>query len=206
MTLADIWFALFGLIVAAYLILDGFDMGVGILHLPLARTDVERRTFLNSIGPVWDGNEVWLVITGGVLFACFPLVYASLFSGFYLAFMLVLLVMILRTVALEFRSKERSTALATDLGHGLLGGVTRARAAARCGLRQRPERRADRRAGQHACHPVRLAQPVRAAHRGDDRRDARAARWALPDDEDRGRAAGTDRGRSPETRARLLRR
>src|SRR5262245_13874677 len=108
MTLADVWFVLFGLIVAAYLILDGFDMGVGILHLPLARTDVERRTFLNSIGPVWDGNEVWLVITGGVLFACFPLVYASLFSGFYLAFMLVLLVLILRTVALEFRSKERS--------------------------------------------------------------------------------------------------
>jgi cytochrome bd ubiquinol oxidase subunit II len=108
MTLADIWFVLFILIVAAYLILDGFDMGVGILHLPLARTDMERRTFLNSIGPVWDGNEVWLVIAGGVLFACFPLVYASLFSGFYLAFMLVLLVIILRTVALEFRSKEQS--------------------------------------------------------------------------------------------------
>ena len=132
MTLADIWFALFVLIVAAYLILDGFDMGVGILHLPLARTDIERRTFLNSIGPVWDGNEVWLVITGGVLFACFPLVYASLFSGFYLAFMLVLLVMILRTVALEFRSKERSPRWrptwdtvfwAASLGLALLLGV-----------------------------------------------------------------------------------
>ena len=108
MTLADIWFVLFILIVSGYLILDGFDMGVGILHVPLARTDMERRTFLNSIGPVWDGNEVWLVLAGGVLFACFPLVYASLFSGFYLAFMLVLLVMILRTVALEFRSKEQS--------------------------------------------------------------------------------------------------
>jgi cytochrome bd ubiquinol oxidase subunit II len=108
MTLADLWFLLFVLIVGGYLILDGFDMGVGILHLPFARTDVERRTFLNSIGPVWDGNEVWLVLAGGVLFAVFPLVYASLFSGFYLAFMLVLLVMILRTVALEFRSKEAS--------------------------------------------------------------------------------------------------
>jgi cytochrome d ubiquinol oxidase subunit II len=107
-TLADFWFVLFVLIVAGYLILDGFDMGVGILHLPLARDDAERRTFLNSIGPVWDGNEVWLVLAGGVLFAVFPLVYASLFSGFYLAFMLVLLVMILRTVAIEFRSKERS--------------------------------------------------------------------------------------------------
>jgi cytochrome d ubiquinol oxidase subunit II len=109
MTLADVWFVLYILIVAGYLILDGFDMGVGIVLLPFARTDMERRTFLNSIGPVWDGNEVWLVLAGGVLFACFPLVYASLFSGFYLAFMLVLLVLILRTVALEFRSKEQST-------------------------------------------------------------------------------------------------
>jgi len=108
MSLANIWYVLFVLIIAGYLILDGFDMGVGILHLPLARTDQERRTFLNSIGPVWDGNEVWLVLGGGVLFAVFPLVYASLFSGFYLAFMLVLLVMILRTVAIEFRSKEHS--------------------------------------------------------------------------------------------------
>jgi cytochrome d ubiquinol oxidase subunit II len=107
-TLNDLWYILFVLIVAGYLILDGFDMGVGILHLPLARDDAERRTFLNSIGPVWDGNEVWLVLAGGVLFAVFPLVYASLFSGFYLAFMLVLLVMILRTVAIEFRSKEKS--------------------------------------------------------------------------------------------------
>ena len=108
MTLNDVWFLLFVFIIAGYLILDGFDMGVGILHLPLARSDTERRTFLNSIGPVWDGNEVWLVLGGGVLFAVFPLVYASMFSGFYLAFMLVLLVLILRTVALEFRSKEPS--------------------------------------------------------------------------------------------------
>jgi len=106
--LAEIWFVLFVAIVAGYLILDGFDMGVGILLLPLARVDVERRTFLNSIGPIWDGNEVWLVIAGGVLFAVFPLVYASLFSGFYVAFMLVLFVMILRTVSMEFRSKEAS--------------------------------------------------------------------------------------------------
>jgi cytochrome d ubiquinol oxidase subunit II len=106
MTLNDVWFLLFIFIIAGYLILDGFDMGVGILLLPLAHTDVERRTFLNSIGPVWDGNEVWLVLGGGVLFAVFPLVYASLFSGLYLAFALVLLVLILRTVALEFRSKE----------------------------------------------------------------------------------------------------
>ena len=132
MTLNDVWFFLFILIIAGYLILDGFDMGVGILLLPLARTDAERRTFLNSIGPVWDGNEVWLVLGGGVLFAVFPLAYASLFSGLYLAFMLVLLVMILRTVALEFRSKEEGSGwrstwdvvfAASSLGLALLLGV-----------------------------------------------------------------------------------
>ncbi len=105
MGLTEIWFALFVIIIAGYLILDGFDMGVGILHLFVAKNDTERRILLNSIGPVWDGNEVWLVLGGGVLFAAFPFVYASMFSGFYLALMLVLFVMILRTVAIEFRSK-----------------------------------------------------------------------------------------------------
>ena len=106
MTLNDVWFLLFILIIAGYLILDGFDMGVGILLLPLAHNDTERRIFLNSIGPIWDGNEVWLVLGGGVLFAAFPIVYASLFSGFYIPLMLVLLFLILRTVAIEFRSKR----------------------------------------------------------------------------------------------------
>jgi cytochrome d ubiquinol oxidase subunit II len=105
-SLADLWFVLFVVIVAGYLILDGFDIGVGVLHLPLARNDQERRLMLGSIGPIWDGNEVWLVLAGGVLFAVFPLVYASLFSGFYLAFMLALVVLILRAVSIEFRSKE----------------------------------------------------------------------------------------------------
>jgi cytochrome d ubiquinol oxidase subunit II len=109
LTLSDIWFAVFVIVIGGYLILDGFDMGVGILHLPFAHSDIERRTLLNSIGPVWDGNEVWLILGGGVLFAAFPLVYASLFSGFYLAMMLVLLVMILRTCAIEFRSKRPSS-------------------------------------------------------------------------------------------------
>jgi cytochrome d ubiquinol oxidase subunit II len=106
MILNEIWFILFVVIVGGYLILDGFDMGVGILHLPLARTDTERRTLINSIGPVWDGNEVWLILGGGVLFAIFPFAYASLFSGFYVAFMLVLVVLIFRAVTLEFRSQR----------------------------------------------------------------------------------------------------
>lgn len=108
MWLNVVWYILFVVIIAGYLIMDGFDLGVGILHLFLAKNDQERRIMLNSIGPVWDGNEVWLVLGGGVLFAAFPLVYASLFSGFYAAMMLVLLVLILRTVAIEFRSKRPS--------------------------------------------------------------------------------------------------
>lgn len=108
MWLNDVWFVLYVVIIGGYVILDGFDLGTGILHPFVARNDRERRVLLNAIGPVWDGNEVWLVLGGGALFAAFPLVYASLFSGFYLAMMLVLLVLILRTVAIEFRSKRTS--------------------------------------------------------------------------------------------------
>ncbi len=110
MWLNTLWFALFMLIIAGYIILDGFDLGVGIVHPFVGRNDQERRVALNSVGPVWDGNEVWLVVGGGVLFAAFPPVYAALFSGFYVAFFLVLLVLILRTVAIEFRSKRRERA------------------------------------------------------------------------------------------------
>ena len=108
MWLNIVWYVLFVVIIAGYLIMDGFDIGVGIFHPFLAKNDQERRISLNSIGPVWDGNEVWLVLGGGALFAAFPMVYASLFSGFYAAMMLVLLVLILRTVAIEFRSKRPS--------------------------------------------------------------------------------------------------
>src|SRR6476620_5362350 len=102
MSLNEIWFILFVVIISGYLILDGFDIGVGILHIPAADGDEERRITLNSIGPIWDGNEVWLVLGAGVLFAAFPIVYATMFSGFYEALMLVLLFLILRTVAIEF--------------------------------------------------------------------------------------------------------
>lgn len=106
MWLQTTWYVLYIVIISGYVILDGFDLGVGMLSPFLARSDHDRRILLNSIGPVWDGNEVWLVLGGGALFAAFPLVYASLFSGFYLAMMLVLLVLIMRTVAIEFRSKR----------------------------------------------------------------------------------------------------
>src|SRR4051794_27580938 len=99
------WFGLVGVLMAGYAILDGFDLGVGILHL-FARGDLERRIFMNSIGPLWDGNEVWLVVFGGALFAAFPRAYAAAFSGFYTAFMLLLCCLIFRGVSMEFRSKQ----------------------------------------------------------------------------------------------------
>jgi cytochrome d ubiquinol oxidase subunit II len=99
------WFLLVGALLAGYAVLDGFDLGVGALHL-FTRKDEHRRILLNSIGPVWDGNEVWLVTGGGALFAAFPVVYASVFSGFYLAMILLLFALIFRAVAIEFRSKQ----------------------------------------------------------------------------------------------------
>lgn len=107
MDIHAIWFVLLGVLLAGYAVLDGFDLGVGILHM-LARTDHERRLFINSIGPIWDGNEVWLIVFGGALFAAFPNAYASVFSGFYLAFMLLLFALIFRAVSIEFRSKMKS--------------------------------------------------------------------------------------------------
>jgi cytochrome d ubiquinol oxidase subunit II len=107
MDIYDVWFLIVGALFAGYAVLDGFDLGVGSLHL-FAKGDTERRVMINSIGPVWDGNEVWLVVGGGALFAAFPDVYATVFSGFYLAIMLVLFMLIFRAAAIEFRSKHPS--------------------------------------------------------------------------------------------------
>src|SRR5471030_233096 len=104
-SLNAIWFVLVGVLFTGYVMLDGFDLGVGALQL-FTKTDEERRLMLNAIGPVWDGNEVWLVTGGGALFAAFPEVYATIFSGFYLAFVLLLVGLIFRAVAIEFRSKR----------------------------------------------------------------------------------------------------
>lgn len=103
-----IWFLLVGVLLIGYAILDGFDLGVGALLLR-TKTDTDRRILLNAIGPVWDGNEVWLVVGGGALFAAFPNVYATVFSGFYLPFILLLVGLIFRAVAIEFRSKEEGS-------------------------------------------------------------------------------------------------
>jgi cytochrome d ubiquinol oxidase subunit II len=105
MDLNTIWFLLVGVLFGGYAILDGFDLGVGMI-MPWIRDDQDRRILYNAIGPVWDGNEVWLVTGGGALFAAFPEVYATAFSGFYMAFMFLLFALIFRAVAIEFRSKE----------------------------------------------------------------------------------------------------
>jgi cytochrome d ubiquinol oxidase subunit II len=114
------WFLLVGVLVIGYGILDGFDLGVGVLHL-FTRNEKDRRINLNAIGPVWDGNEVWLLTGGGALFAAFPAVYATVFSGFYIALMLLLTALIFRAVSFEFRSKIESPAWRTfwDWGFGL---------------------------------------------------------------------------------------
>lgn len=101
--MGTVWFCLVAAILAGYVLLDGFDIGVGVIHLWIARDDAERQTVIRSIGPVWDGNEVWLVAAGGTLFFAFPLLYASSFSGFYLPLMIVLWLLILRGISLEAR-------------------------------------------------------------------------------------------------------
>ncbi|MBD3385169.1 cytochrome d ubiquinol oxidase subunit II [candidate division KSB1 bacterium] len=102
--LNTVWYLLVGVLLSGYAILDGFDLGVGTLYL-FNKKEKERRLLLNAIGPVWDGNEVWLITGGGALFAAFPEVYATVFSGFYIAFMLLLFCLIFRATAIEFRSK-----------------------------------------------------------------------------------------------------
>ena len=99
-----IWFWLVAVMIVGYVVLDGFDLGVGVLHLFLVRNETERRTTLASIGPVWGGNEVWLLAGGGTLYFAFPLLYASAFSGFYLPLMIVLWLLILRGISIELRN------------------------------------------------------------------------------------------------------
>jgi cytochrome bd ubiquinol oxidase subunit II len=108
--LNTLWFLLVGVLFTGFFVLEGFDYGVGILLPFLGTTDGERRRIINTIGPVWDGNEVWILTAGGAIFAAFPHWYATLFSGFYLALLLMLAALIVRGVAFEFRSKHPSPA------------------------------------------------------------------------------------------------
>jgi cytochrome d ubiquinol oxidase subunit II len=108
MNLATFWFILIAILWSGYFVLEGFDFGVGILLMVLGRDDTERRVIINTIGPVWDGNEVWLLTAGGATFAAFPQWYATMFSGFYLPLLIILVALIVRGVCFEFRSKVES--------------------------------------------------------------------------------------------------
>lgn len=108
-TLRVIWWALLGVLLIGFAIMDGFDLGIAALLPMVARTDVERRVVINVVGPVWEGNQVWLITAGGAIFAAWPLLYAASFSGFYMAMMLVLIALILRPVGFKYRSKMEGT-------------------------------------------------------------------------------------------------
>jgi cytochrome d ubiquinol oxidase subunit II len=110
MDLVTLWFALIAVLWIGYFVLDGFDLGVGTLLPFIGRDDLRRRVMINTVGPVWDGNEVWLLTAGGATFAAFPLWYATMFSGYYLALFVLLLALILRGVAFEYRGKRDSAA------------------------------------------------------------------------------------------------
>src|SRR4051794_41082838 len=126
MSLATAWFIIVGFFWTGFFILEGFDFGVGALHTVVARGEHERRVALHTIGPFWDGNEVWLIVAGAAMFAAFPAWYATMFSGLYLALLLVLVALIARGVAFEFRGKTRSPrrraawTAATTVASGLL--------------------------------------------------------------------------------------
>jgi cytochrome d ubiquinol oxidase subunit II len=106
MSLNTTWFLLIAVLWVGYFILEGFDFGVGMLLKTVAKTQAERRTLLTTLGPIWDGNEVWLLVAGGATFAAFPEWYATLFSGFYLPLFLILISLIIRGVSFEYRSKH----------------------------------------------------------------------------------------------------
>jgi cytochrome d ubiquinol oxidase subunit II len=122
MDLNTIWFGLITVLFIGFFFLEGFDYGVGILLPFMGKTDRERRVVVNTIGPVWDGNEVWMITAGGAAFAAFPHFYATLFSGFYLALVLMLLALILRGVAFEFRSKDERPEWRTFWDWAIFGG------------------------------------------------------------------------------------
>ena len=107
-TLKFIWWLLLGVLLIGFAIMDGFDLGVGMLLPFIAKDDTERRVVINTVGPVWEGNQVWLILGGGAIFAAWPALYAASFSGFYLAMLLVLAALILRPVGFKFRSKMPS--------------------------------------------------------------------------------------------------
>ena len=169
MDLNIVWFVLIAVLYTGFFVLEGFDFGVGILLPFLGKDDKTRRMMINTIGPHWDGNEVWLLTAGGATFAAFPNWYATMFSGFYLALFLLLLALIVRGVAFEFRSKDHEPALARAVGLVHLHRQPGAGAAAGRGLRQHAARHAHRRGNDLYRRLLQPAQPLCAGGRPDGR-------------------------------------
>ena len=165
MDLTTVWFVLIAVLWIGYFVLEGFDFGVGMLMPILGRDDRERRVVINTIGPHFDANEVWVLVAGGATFAAFPEWYATLFSGFYLPLLMILVALILRLVAIDYRSKRPRAGLAAALGRVHRDRFGAPGAALGRGLRQHPARRADRRRHRVRRRLRQPAQPVRAADR-----------------------------------------
>ena len=159
MDLQTVWFVLIAVLWIGYFVLDGFDLGVGMLLPVIGKDDLRRRVMINSIATVWDGNEVWLLVAGGATFAAFPLWYATMFSGFYLALFLVLVGLILRGVAFEYRGKRDSAAWRARWDWAIVVGLGPAGAAVRRRVRQRRQGGIDRSARWPAPTPPERRQP-----------------------------------------------
>ena len=186
--LNNIWFVIIAVFWVGFFVLEGFDFGVGMLHSFVGRNDVERRIAVNSIGPVWDGNEVWLIVAGAAIFAAFPSWYATMFSTFYLALLLVLVALIVRGVSFEYQPQDRRSALAVGLAVVADHRQPLDPAAARHGARRPAPRAADRQGPQLHGHLRRPAGPVRALHRRHADRAVPLPRGDLPAPQDRRRA------------------
>ena len=206
-TLKLIWWLLVGALLVGFAILDGFDLGVGTLLPFVARTDTERRVALNTVGPTWEGNQVWFITAGGATFAAWPLVYATAFSGFYVALILTLFALFFRPVGFDYRSKVEDPRWRTVLGLGNLRRRHRAGAGLRRRVRQPAARRAVsfRRGAARVLHRQlrRDAESVRPARGCRQRRDAGDARRVVPRASHRGRRCRSARA-APGASPRLI--
>ena len=163
--LPTIWFIAIAVLWTGYLFLEGFDLGVGMLMKVFARNNTERRVLLNTIGPVWDGNEVWLLTAGGATFAAFPLWYASLFSALYLPLLLVLVALIFRAVAFEYRGKVDTDRWRARWDWAIAVGFLRRGLRRRCRAGADHHRTAAERQRRPRRRAVRLVQRLRGARR-----------------------------------------
>ena len=179
--LDTLWFIVLAILWVGFFVLEGFDFGVGMLHTIVGRTDTERRVAINTIGPWWDGNEVWLIVAGAGTFAAFPGWYATMFSALYLALLLVLAALIARGVAFEFQGKHDRPALARDVDVVHDDRQPADTAADRRRARRPAGRPADRLGPQLHRQLLRPADPLRPVDRADAARPVPAARRNVPE-------------------------